>query len=156
MHSVELVTKFYSAFQRRDADAMCACYAKQVAFSDPVFVGLTGERAHGMWRMLCKQAGPDLRVEFRDVAGDASSASAHWEAWYTFSATKKPVHNVIEARFELQDGLIVKHTDTFDLPKWMGQALGVPGKLFGWSALMQTTLRRKAAQGLDAFLVKQA
>ncbi len=155
MDAVELVTKFYSSFQRRDADAMCSCYAPKVAFSDPVFVGLEDDRARGMWRMLCKQAGPDLRVEFRDVTGDATRASAHWEAWYTFSATKKKVHNVIEARFELKDGLIVKHTDTFDLPRWMGQALGVPGKLFGWSGFLQSTLRKKAAQGLDAFLARQ-
>lgn len=154
MDGVALVTKFYESFQRRDAEAMCACYAPKVSFSDPVFVGLEDDRARGMWRMLCKQAGPDLRVEFRDVKGDATHASAHWEAWYTFSATGKKVHNVIDATFELRDGLVVRHLDHFDLPKWMGQALGVPGKLFGRTSFMQNTLRKQAQKGLDAFLAK--
>ena len=37
-----LIERFYEAFQRRDVDAMAACYAPDVTFSDPVFVGLHG------------------------------------------------------------------------------------------------------------------
>jgi len=32
-----LIQRFYEAFQRSDAEAMAACYAPDVQFSDPVF-----------------------------------------------------------------------------------------------------------------------
>jgi len=33
----ELIQRFYAAFDRRDGDAMAACYAPGARFSDPVF-----------------------------------------------------------------------------------------------------------------------
>ena len=32
-----LITRFYQAFQRLDAEAMSACYTDDVVFSDPAF-----------------------------------------------------------------------------------------------------------------------
>ena len=32
-----LITRFYQAFQRLDAEAMVACYSDDIVFSDPVF-----------------------------------------------------------------------------------------------------------------------
>lgn len=32
-----LITRFYQAFQRLDAEAMVACYSDDVLFSDPAF-----------------------------------------------------------------------------------------------------------------------
>lgn len=152
--SAELVHRFYSAFQRRDAAAMADCYHPEVRFSDPVFPDLQGARAVAMWRMLCER-GKDLRLEFRDVKADAHSGSAHWEAWYTFSATGRKVHNVIDASFEFRDGLFVRHTDRFDLHRWAGQALGLPGKLLGWTPPMRNKIRAMAAQNLAAFEAKR-
>ena len=59
-----------------------------------------------------------------------AKGSAHWEADYTFSATKRKVHNVVDARFELRDGLIVKHTDVFDFGA--GGAGLRPGRCGPW------------------------
>ena len=42
---------FYSAFQKRDAAAMAACYHPDVRFSDPVFPDLRGSRPGDMWRI---------------------------------------------------------------------------------------------------------
>jgi ketosteroid isomerase-like protein len=145
-----LIERFYAAFQARDADAMNACYHPDVSFSDAAFGPLTGDEARAMWRMLCER-GKDLRVEFRDVQADDRSGSAHWEAWYTFSATGKPVHNVIEAHFEFADGLIRRHDDRFDFGRWAGQALGLPGKLLGRAPFFQKAFRRKARAQLARF-----
>lgn len=153
MHPNEaLITRFYTAFQRRDAQAMVACYHPEIEFSDPVFQDLRGLRAKAMWLLLCER-GKDLRITFGNVSADDRRGSANWEAWYTFSTGKK-VHNVIEARFEFQDGLIRKHRDSFDLHRWAGQALGLGGKLLGGSAFMQNQIRGGATKGLDAFLEK--
>jgi hypothetical protein len=47
-----LITRFYQAFQRLDAEAMSACYTDDVVFSDPAFGELRG-RDQGLL--------PDLR-----------------------------------------------------------------------------------------------
>lgn len=145
-----LIEQFYTAFQKKDAAAMNACYHADVAFSDDAFGPLDGDAARSMWSMLCER-GKDLRVEFRDVKADDRAGSAHWEAWYTFAATGKPVHNIIEARFEFSDGLIRKHTDSFDFGRWSGQALGVPGKLLGKTSFFRKTFRKKAVAMLGAY-----
>ena len=143
----ETIKRFYTAFQQRDAATMAACYGPDVQFSDPVFTDLRGERAGAMWKMLCER-GKDLKIEFRDVRADATTGSAHWEAWYTFSGSGRRVHNTIDASFEFRDGKIVKHTDRFDLHRWAGLALGLPGKLLGWTPLLQNKIRSMAAKSL--------
>ena len=150
----QLIENFYTAFAQRDSAAMTACYHPDVTFSDPVFANLKGWRAAAMWRMLCER-GKDLRIEFRDVQADATSGGATWEAWYTFSASGKSVHNKVKARFEFADDKILKHTDDFDLTTWMGMALGTPGKLLGWLPPMQNAVRKKALKGLDDYIVKR-
>lgn len=76
-------------------------------FRDEVFELSGAERIGGMWQMLIER-GSDLTVEVSHIEADATRGSAHWEARYTFSATGRPVHNVIDATFELRDGLIVR------------------------------------------------
>lgn len=128
-----------------------ACYAPEVTFSDPVFPALKGDAARGMWRMLCAR-GKDLRIEFSAAQADERSGSAHWEAWYTFTSTGKPVHNVIDATFTFSNGLIVSHVDRFDLYRWSRQALGPTGVLLGWTPLVHNKIRRTAARSLESFL----
>ena len=150
----ETIRRFYTAFQKRDAAGMTACYDGSVEFSDPVFPGLKGARANAMWTMLCER-GKDLKVEFRDVRADDTRGSAHWDAWYTFTGTGRAVHNSIDATFEFRNGKIVKHTDAFDLYRWAGQALGPAGKLLGWTPFLQNKVRAMAAKNLEAFVAKR-
>jgi ketosteroid isomerase-like protein len=145
-----LIAAFYTGFQKRDSEAMAACYHPEVTFSDPVFVGLRGEQASDMWRMLCAR-GKDLVVEFGDVHADEASGGAHWEAWYTFGATGRKVHNVIDAMFEFKDGKIVRHTDSFDFRAWAAQALGLAGRLLGGTRFVKNKVRATAMRGLEEF-----
>ena len=154
MHAnAELINTFYSAFQSRDADGMNACYRSDVIFSDPAFGTLRGQEALSMWQMLCER-GKDLKIEFGDVQADDESGSAHWEAWYTFSKSKRRVHNVIEAAFVFQDGKISQHMDRFNLWKWSSMALGPVGTFLGWMPFVQAGIRKEARRGLDAFMQK--
>lgn len=152
---VDLITGFYAAFQRRDAEAMAACYTPEARFSDPVFPALSGPQVGAMWRMLCAR-GADLRIEARDVTADATGGSAHWEAWYTFSATGRPVHNIIEASFRFEHGLIQLHEDRFDFYRWARQALGVKGALLGWLPPVRGAVQAEAARALASFIRKGA
>ena len=153
--SAKLIESFYEAFARRDPEGMVAVYADDVRFSDPVFTDLRGERAKNMWRMLCER-GKDLEVTFSDVKVDGNRGSARWEARYTFGVTGNRVHNVIDASFVFADGKISEHVDSFDLRRWSGMALGLTGKLFGWTPFVQNAIRKTAARGLDEWSSKRA
>lgn len=151
MHpNAELLTRFYSAFQRRDAEAMAACYHPEVRFSDPVFPDLKGREAGDMWRMLTSRA-KDFSLVFDGIAADDIQGRAHWVATYVFSGTGNQVVNDIQATFSFRDGLIAEHHDHFDLYRWSRQALGLKGLLLGWTPLVRNAVRAQAAKGLAAF-----
>lgn len=130
---------------------MGACYAADVRFSDPVFPDLQGDRARGMWAMLCAR-GKDLRIEFSGVSVEGDRGRGHLEAWYTFSATGRQVHNVIDGTFTFRDGRIATHTDRFDLYRWARQALGLKGTLLGWTPFVQNAIRAQGAKGLERWM----
>ena len=96
--------------------------------------------------MLCGRA-TDLKIVHSKVDADADSGWAHWEADYTFS-TGRAVHNVIDAGFKFENGLIADHRD----PPWARQALGPVGVLLGWSPPVHAKIRSQAREGLDEFM----
>jgi hypothetical protein len=146
-----LIRSFYDSFARGDAGGMNACYAPGIVFSDPVFGSLEGDRARGMWTMLCRGLKDfNLTYEVGDV--DDTSGHAHWVATYTYSATGRRVRNVIDATFLFASGLIARHDDRFDLWKWSSQALGAPGMLLGWTPFFKKKVSSMATSRLDAFL----
>ncbi|MBA2631342.1 MAG: nuclear transport factor 2 family protein [Thermoleophilaceae bacterium] len=147
---VQLIKRFYRAFDEGDGDTMAACYAPQIHFSDPVFPDLRGSRAGGMWKMLTEGPG-DLRIELLEHEAGPEQGSAHWRAHYTFTETGRPVVNDIHASFRFQDGLIVEHRDEFNFHRWARQALGPMGLLLGWTPIVRSAVRRKAGARLDEF-----
>lgn len=155
MHpNAALVSRFYTAFQARDAASMGACYAPDVRFSDPVFPDLHGDDARAMWSMLCA-AGGDLVLTFDDVHADDHAGRAHWVATYTFAATGRKVVNDIHARFAFRDGYIAEHQDTFDLWRWTRMALGPVGVFLGWTPMVQGKVRAQAARALAKYRAGQ-
>jgi ketosteroid isomerase-like protein len=148
----ELISRFYSAFARRDGDAMAVCYAPGVHFRDPVFTDLRGEEAGAMWRMLTGRA-KDLDVRLSEHQATAERGSARWLADYTFS-TGRRVHNDVRAEFRFEHGLIVEHIDSFSFYEWARQALGVAGLTLGWTPMLRGKVQRQARAGLDEFLAQ--
>ncbi len=146
--SKELIHTFYSAFQELDAEKMASCYHEDIIFHDPAFGELRGIHASNMWRMLCEnQKGKGMVINF-EIRSDNS---AHWEPIYTFSKTGRKVHNVIDAEFEFKDGLIIKHTDHFNLHRWASQALGLSGKIVGWTPFFRKKLRSQTTSLLKRY-----
>lgn len=150
MSNQTLIREFYQAFAERDGATMAKAYAADATFSDPVFPHLVGPAIGDMWSMLC-EAGKDLRVEASDIVVNGDQGSAHWEAWYSFSATGRKVHNKIDASFRFRDGKIVAHRDVFPLYAWTKMALGPAGWALGWTPILRGALRKKAAAGLAAY-----
>lgn len=150
----QLITKFYTAFQNKNYKGMQECYADSATFSDAVFVNLNASEVKAMWEMLCLR-GKDLVLEFRDVKAQGNKVTAEWKAYYTFSATKRKVVNLIKADFIVENGKIVKHTDTFDFYKWSKQALGPAGYVLGWTNFFKNTVRKAARKSLNDFMNKK-
>jgi limonene-1,2-epoxide hydrolase len=151
----DVVDTFYMALADRDGEAMAACYADDIVFEDPAFGVLNGRDAGDMWRMLCSRS-TDLRVEYTIRESTDSSATIDWVADYAFGTTGRSVRNEITAHMKLRDDLIVDHRDQFDLWKWSAQALGLPGRLLGWSPPLKKKVRSTALDGLAAFQAAQA
>lgn len=150
----QLITKFYAAFQKRDYKEMQECYADTATFSDAVFVNLNSAEVKSMWEMLCIR-GKDLTLEFRDVKAQGNRVTAEWKAYYTFSLSNRKVINLVKADFVIENGKIIKHTDTFDFYKWSKQALGAPGFLLGWTNFLKNTVRKTARKSLNDFMNKK-
>jgi len=123
-----------------------------VKFEDPVFGQLEGRRAGVMWQMLCaSQQGKEFRVILTDSDYRQGVGRANWEAFYTFSATGRNVHNRISAEFRFKDNLIISHHDSFDLHRWAGQAMGMKGLLIGWTPFFRKAIRQRSLALLDRF-----
>jgi hypothetical protein len=150
MHAnARTIEAFYRAFQKLDSETMAEIYHPEATFDDPVF-SLKGDEIGDMWRMLCS-AGDDLRVTFFEPTADDTVGTAKWEAWYTFKPTGRSVHNVIDAAFTFEGGIVIAHHDSFDLPSWARQALGLSGALLGRTGFMQKRIREQARGQLDRF-----
>ncbi len=147
----ELIERFYQAFQQRDYHTMASCYHPQAQFQDEAFT-LQGKAIGAMWHMLCER-GKDLSIAY-SVSEQHGKVTAHWEPRYSFSQTGRHVHNIIDATFEFQDGLIVKHRDVFNFWRWSRQALGLPGWLLGWSGFLNSKVSRMATHSLTLFMQK--
>lgn len=144
----QLIEEFYAGFAEGNAKTMASCYNKDIQFEDPAFGKLQGQDVLDMWEMLIEKSKGNIKIEFSDVRADELSGSARWVAVYNFSKTNRNVVNVIQASFVFKDGLIIKHTDEFDIWKWSQQALGLPGYLLGWTGFMQQKIQKNALHSL--------
>lgn len=152
----QLIEEFYAGFASGHADTMISCYHEDIRFQDPVFGVLREQEVSDMWHILIEKSKGNLKIEFSDVKAEGNSGSAKWVATYVFSKTNREVVNSIEATFEFKDGLIIKHTDDFDIWKWSRQALGFSGFLFGWTGFLQQKIRKQAIQSLRIYQQKKA
>ncbi len=150
--NAQVIQRFYSAFQKLDYATMQSCYSDDIIFNDPAFGILEGPEAKAMWEMLCKNA-KNFSLSFSNIQLlDEEYATCDWVANYTFSKTGRKVTNKIKAHMRLQDGMIIEHTDQFDIWKWSRQALGLPGILLGWSGYLKNKIRSNARKNLEKFM----
>ncbi|KAF2513900.1 nuclear transport factor 2 family protein [Flavobacterium foetidum] len=146
-----LITKFYTAFANSDAATMCECYHPKIHFVDPAFGLLKENQVCKMWEMLLSRGKGNIKIQFSNVRADNETGSANWTAEYNFSKTNRQVVNKVAAEFVFKDGLIIKHTDNFDMWKWSKQAFGTTGYLLGWTGFFQKKVQKQALLSLRKF-----
>lgn len=148
-----LIHQFYTAFQQKDVKTMQHSYHEAAVFNDAVFVNLDARQVRAMWQMLLSRSG-DMKMNFGGIEERGNKVTAHWEAHYTFTATGKKVVNEIDAEFEIKDGKIIRHTDTFNFYKWARQAFGSSGWLLGWTNVFKEKVRHTAKKKLLEYMQK--
>jgi len=156
-----LLKRFYAAFANLDARTMQSCYAPHAQFEDPLFVLQGSEQIGAMWQMVCqtiRNGGQAVwRLETSEVeAADGVRGSARWEARYRSGAAGRLVHNMVNAKFTFEDGLIATHSESYDFWRWSRQALGSTGLMMGWSPMLRNQVRRQAQGKLQRFLAHRA
>ncbi len=151
----QVAKAFYTALSARDARTMGALYADDAHFSDPIFPDLDAAHARAMWAMLFS-SGSDLAVDHEILSNSLRQAVVRWTARYRFSRTGLPVVNVVTATLDVENGLIRRHRDKFSFYRWASQALGLPGRLIGWSPIIKARVRAQAAARLKAYIAQQA
>jgi len=154
MSNKELITVFYTSFQKKDYKGMQECYADQAVFNDEAFKNLNSDEVKAMWEMLCK-TGKELKLTFGNVSETANGATAEWTASYLFSRTGKTVVNNVQAKFEIVNGKITRHTDRFDFYVWAKQAFGITGFFLGWTPYFENKVQATARKSLDNFMNKK-
>jgi len=151
--SQPIIEKFYAAFANGDAAGMISCYHEEVAFTDPAFGTLQGDRAKAMWRMLLSNTDAGLTVHYFDIEAGDDTGKAKWLAKYFYGPKRRLVVNEVSAAFTFKDGLIYTHVDSFDLWRWTRQALGLSGTFMGWSGFMRNKIQATTKGRLDKFMV---
>lgn len=151
--NTDIITKFYTAFQKKDAEGMVKHYANNISFEDPAFGNLNGDDAKNMWRMLCSNTS-EIEIDFKIMDSHQNQVTAHWVAKYTFSKTGRNVINKIDATFILENQQIVSHVDVFNLWTWSKQAMGPMGWLFGWSDYFRKKLQQTTSKSLSKYSAK--
>ena len=150
--NIQLVEKFYTAFQQLDATAMNSCYSDDIVFFDPVFGLLRGPEATSMWEMLCKNANNFSLTYGNIIALDEEYCTCDWIARYTFSKTGRQVINKVKANMRFADGKIIEHSDGFSVHQWSRQAFGITGVLLGWNSIFQNKIKNTAKKNLLRFM----
>jgi len=151
MTNTQLITHFYQSFAAKDSDGMLACYAPDVVFTDPAFGRLEGKDAHDMWRMLLSRGGEGMEIAFGEVRSEGDRATTDWMARYSYGPRRRMVVNEIHAKFRIENGKIIEHTDSFSLWRWSRQALGFNGLLMGWSAYFKARMQETTSAMLNDY-----
>ena len=144
----DTLIKFYTAFSNGNVAQMCECYHPDIKFRDPIFGLLKGKDVCTMWKMLVEKSNGNIKIDIPEIKTGKHTVTAHWIATYTFGKTNRKVVNSVRAHFQFQDGLIIKHTDDFDIWKWAKQAFGLKGLLLGWTGFMQKKIHEQALSSL--------
>ena len=148
----ETINRFYTAFEQLDFATMQSCYHDEAVFNDPAFGLLDVNETRAMWKMLCKRA-KDFSLHYGNIKIlDEEYTTTEWTASYLFSKSGRRIINKITAHMKFKDGLIIEHTDAFDIYRWCRQALGLTGLLLGWTSFMHKKIQKQAKAGLEKFM----
>ncbi len=110
-----LLERFFAAVQRRDHQAVAACYDEGATFEDIAFALSGRRRIHAMWHMIARS---DMRLTYAIEHAGAGEGVARWTAEYTFrdrdGSPGRHVRNEVRSTFTIADVQILRQVDRCD------------------------------------------
>ena len=155
MTNREVVTAFFTSYQRHDYAGMHACLDPGVEFCDLAFESITGAEVRAMWCWFCqptKTRDPVQVPGFEIVKSEGDHL--HAEYWVRYSpGAGKLVNYVIRSEFTLRNGNIVRQIDEPVISdfEFARMAMGFPACLLALTPAFKPAIRRKMRKKLDEF-----
>lgn len=156
MTNRELVSMFFTAYQRHDYLGMHACLDPWVEFGDLAFESITGAQVRAMWRWYCEptetRKDPVQVPGFEVLKADGDHVYAEYWVRYSLGAGKL-VNYVIRSEFTLRDGKIVRQIDEPAISnlEFARMATGFPACLLALTPAFRPAIRRKMRTRLETF-----
>jgi steroid delta-isomerase-like uncharacterized protein len=117
---MSVVERFAEAFNRRDVDALLACFTGDATYRDLFYGPHAGQAAlRGMFERMFRE-GSDYRWQMDAIVMDASRAAAEWTFGYTTTAAVprsegRRVRMSGMSIFDLEDGRIRAYREYSDV-----------------------------------------
>jgi ketosteroid isomerase-like protein len=125
-----VANQFYTAFCAHDPATLAKLYAPDVQYQDTIFTFTDRAGVMGMWGVLDAPSSGKFSYQILSVEGDV--VTVHWDAYYAFPLTGRPVHNSVMAELTVKDGLIVQHHDSYPWGAWAAQAFPFGASVSSW------------------------
>jgi len=155
MTNIEIIELFFAAFGNLDHQGMNAQYSDDILYSDPLFGMLEGQQVRDKWIMVCKGI-RELRLTIVKTAEiDHEYATCQWKASWFPADSKRQIFLEGKSFMRFAEGRIIEHSDGFSLTKWIAQAYGIRGQLFGWLHFMKRKVQRQHRERLERFSASQ-
>ena len=151
----DVAQQFYTAFAKKDYLELARFYHNDLSFTDPAFGTLSRSETLAMWEMLFTSA-DDLDINFKLLTSGDNFVVVEWRANYSFGSKKRFVKNIIKAKLLIEDDLIIRHIDSFNLYRWSRQAMGIAGWLIGWTGFFRRKLQKQTRSRLASFISKKS
>ena len=147
------IHRFFTAYQNKEYTTMQNCYSKDAVYNSPIYGLINAEHVKAMWEMICK-TNEEESLHFEKIELlDHEYTTCDWSLAYYY--TNRRINNKIKSYLRLENGLIIEHTDAFDLYKWSRMAFGLTGLLIGWSKFFQKKIQKSTRNKLSEFIISK-
>lgn len=116
---LDVVTRFYNAFEVGDFNTLEKLYAPDVHWQDTIFSYTGRENVMGVWRfeIYLSKGG---KISYKIVSTEGNTVVVSWSDDYSFFG--EPVSHAITATLVVENGQIVRHTEDYSWDEWAKQA----------------------------------
>ena len=100
---------FCDAIERRDAEALGACYSEEVEYADALFIALQGSLVTARWAMVFRRV-PGLAVSIQGARVDAGDAVVRWDMSFP-QPRGGAIRHFMRSELRIEGGRVVRHED---------------------------------------------
>lgn len=150
LRSVRCLTeRLFSALQRREPEAIAACYEANAIFRAPILGDVLAHNLGPLWRAVFSSTRENA-LAYTIVDVGLISARVEGVASYVLVFSDRAVTTKFVATLRIRDLRIVYHEDNFDPWLWAQMAYGTRGLALGWSKAWQRRMRGQIRADLRA------